>query len=43
MRNGVFIPAIAVRVAVGALAAAVAAALVVEVPALWRYLKIRAM
>ncbi|GAA2446809.1 DUF6893 family small protein [Streptomyces macrosporus] len=43
MRNGIFVPAVAVRIAVGVLAAAGAAAMVVEVPALWRYLKIRAM
>jgi len=42
MRNGIFIPPTVVRIAVGALAT-VAAALAAEAPALWRYLKIRAM
>jgi len=40
MRNGIFVPAAAVRAVVGLLAAA---ALVAEAPAMWRYARIRAM
>jgi hypothetical protein len=43
MRNGIFVPAIVVRVAVGALAAAAAATLVSGLPSLVRYARIRAM
>ncbi|HEX5566010.1 MAG TPA: hypothetical protein VFY14_03555 [Streptomyces sp.] len=43
MRNGIFIPPAVVRIAAGALATVAVAALVAEVPALWRYVKIRAM
>lgn len=43
MRNGVFIPAIAVRIAAGALAAVVVAAIAATAPDIRRYIKIVTM
>ncbi|MFH0241034.1 hypothetical protein ACGRHY_01010 [Streptomyces sp. HK10] len=43
MRNGVFVPAAVVRIAVGVLLAAAAATAVAEAPSLVRYMRIRAM
>ncbi|MEW2630871.1 hypothetical protein AB0903_04240 [Streptomyces sp. NPDC048389] len=43
MRNGIFIPAVVVRVAVGALAVAVTAVVLSELPEAWRYYKMETM
>ncbi|MGW3625238.1 hypothetical protein [Streptomyces sp. NPDC000880] len=43
MKNGIFIPAGVVRVAVGALAVAVTAIVLSELPEAWRYYKIKTM
>lgn len=43
MKNGILIPAVAVRIAVGALAAAVIAVVVAEAPEAWRYYKLETM
>ncbi|MGP3927407.1 MULTISPECIES: DUF6893 family small protein [unclassified Streptomyces] len=43
MRNGIFIPAIVVRIAVGALAAAAVAVVLSEAPEAWRYIKMETM
>ncbi|MET8678994.1 hypothetical protein ABZW18_15815 [Streptomyces sp. NPDC004647] len=43
MRKGIFIPASVVRIAVGALAAAVITAIVAEAPEAWRYIKMETM
>ncbi|MFI1970693.1 DUF6893 family small protein [Streptomyces cinnamoneus] len=43
MRNGIFIPAVVVRVAVGALALAAAAAVVFNAPDAVRYFKMETM
>lgn len=43
MRNGLFIPAPVVRAVAGALAAAVTAIIVAELPEAWRYFKMERM
>ncbi|MEV6317768.1 hypothetical protein [Streptomyces sp. NPDC051776] len=43
MKNGIFIPAVMVRAAVGLLAAAVITALVAEAPGIRRYIKLETM
>ncbi|MDH2390839.1 MULTISPECIES: DUF6893 family small protein [Streptomyces] len=43
MKNGIFIPASVVRLAVGALAVAVTAIVVAELPEAWRYYKMETM
>jgi hypothetical protein len=43
VKNGITVPALVVRIAVGVLAAAVAAALVAEGPALRRYVRMERM
>jgi hypothetical protein len=43
VKNGIFIPAVVVRVAVGALAVAVTAIVLSELPEAWRYYKVETM
>ncbi|GAA2722251.1 MULTISPECIES: hypothetical protein [Streptomyces] len=43
MRNGIFIPAVVVRIAVGALAAAALAAIAFSTPDAVRYIKMESM
>ncbi|WP_267242529.1 DUF6893 family small protein [Streptomyces sp. PR69] len=43
MKNGIFIPASVVRLAVGVLAVAVTAVVLAELPEAWRYYKMETM
>ncbi|MEX2984171.1 MULTISPECIES: hypothetical protein [Streptomyces] len=43
MRNGIFIPAVVVRIAVGVIAAAVVTAIVASAPDAVRYIKMETM